>query len=108
MEFLVAHMVGDFLLQTDWMAKNKKRSFFACTIHVFLYMMPFLFLGLMWWQLLIIALQHWIQDKTTFVNWYMAKTGSVEFANPPFSPWSVFVVDATFHLLTIAIVVNLL
>ena len=106
MNYLVAHLVGDFLLQTDWMAQNKKRSSFVCTVHVMAYMVPFLFLNLAWWQLAIIAAQHWIQDKTNFVTWYMQAVGKAEFAKPPLAPWSIFVVDATFHILAIAIVVN--
>jgi hypothetical protein len=86
------------------MAQNKKRSSWACTVHVIAYMIPFLFVGLGWWQLVIIAAQHWIQDRTGFVMWYMNFAGKSEFAKPPLAPWSIFVVDATFHLLTIYLV----
>lgn len=106
MGYLVAHLVGDFLLQDDWMAQNKKRSSFACTVHVVVYMLPFLLLGLSWWQLTLIAIQHWAQDRSGFVMWYMKVAGKSDFAEPPFAPWSIFVVDATFHLATILIVTS--
>lgn len=106
MELLLAHLTGDFLIQNDWMAQNKKSSNLACTVHVASYMLPFLFLGLAWWQLLAIAGQHWIQDRTSFVKWYMEFMGSSDFAKPPLAPWSIFVVDMTFHLLFIGVVVS--
>jgi hypothetical protein len=35
--WILAHFIGDYLLQNDWMAQNKKKSNLACTIHVGLY-----------------------------------------------------------------------
>ncbi len=39
---LVAHLVGDFILQNEWMASNKKHRSFACLVHVLVYLLPFL------------------------------------------------------------------
>lgn len=38
MEQLLAHLVGDYLLQSHWMALNKRSSSLACVIHCTLYM----------------------------------------------------------------------
>ena len=44
---LLIHFVSDFILQTDWMAKNKSKSLKALTLHVFVYHLPFYIFG---WQ----------------------------------------------------------
>lgn len=41
---LVAHGVGDYLLQSDWMAQEKVRKSWACATHVAAYGLPFLLL----------------------------------------------------------------
>ena len=95
---LVAHLFGDFVLQNDWMAKNKKKSSFVCMVHVAFYSLPFLFCGLLWWQIVLIALQHFAQDRSKFILWFLNATGKRDFAKPPMAPWSIIVVDNTFHL----------
>ncbi len=107
MEYLIAHLVGDFLLQNDWMAKGKKRSSWICACHVLFYMMPFFFTELQWWQLLLIAIEHWIQDRTNLVTWWMKTVGQEDFSRPPMAPWSVILVDNTWHLLWIVFVLGL-
>lgn len=108
LSLLVAHCVGDYLLQNDWMATNKKRCSFVCAFHSATYLIPFVALAyrLQTWQLVLILVQHFAQDRTGFVLWFMTHTGQEKFASPPMAPWSIFVVDNTFHLLWIVIVVN--
>ena len=36
---LVAHFVGDFICQSDWMAQNKSKNWYALAIHVAVYML---------------------------------------------------------------------
>lgn len=38
---LFAHFLGDFILQTDWMAKNKSKNYRAFTAHLLSYTIPF-------------------------------------------------------------------
>lgn len=101
MHWIYAHLIGDYILQNDWMANNKKKSSVACTIHVATYMLPFLFCGLSWWQFALIAGQHYLQDRTTFVTWFMARTGKTKdgFLAPPMAPWSIIVTDNVLHVL---------
>jgi len=102
---ILSHLIGDFLLQNDWMAKHKKESSLICFIHAACYMIPFLlFCNLSLMQSLLIGLQHFIQDRTYIVNYFMTIAGKSEFAKPPLSPWSIFVVDNTFHLLFIQLI----
>jgi hypothetical protein len=104
---ILAHCIGDYLLQNDWMAQNKKKSSLICAIHSFIYCIPFIFLNLSWYQLFLIFGQHHIQDRYNFVMWYMKKTGKINFSKPPFVPWSIFIIDNIFHLIWISIVILL-
>lgn len=60
---LVAHLVGDFILQTDWMAREKSRNSFACLVHVVVYSLPFLLLTQEPLTLLAIAGTHFMIDR---------------------------------------------
>jgi len=102
--WIYAHLIGDYLLQNDWMAQHKKTSSFHCAIHVLCYMLPFLLCGLSWWQLILIALQHYVVDRTNFVMWLMDFKGSHIFATNVCSPWSLIVTDNILHILWIALV----
>ncbi len=104
MHWIFAHLIGDFLIQTDWMAQGKKKSSWICLVHVATYMIPFLFTSLNGWQLLLVALQHFLQDRTNFVEWYMANSGRKAFASPPYTPWSAILVDGIFHICSIALI----
>jgi hypothetical protein len=104
MHWIYAHLIGDYLIQTDWMAANKKASSTACMVHVATYMLPFLFTPLAWWQLALIAAQHFAQDRTQFVPWFMRVKGSSGFMQSPLSPWSIIVTDNILHVLFMAAV----
>jgi hypothetical protein len=101
---ILAHFVGDYFLQTDFMAANKKKSSCVCLFHVVTYLVPFLLTPLLWWQIGLIGLQHFAQDRTNFVVWLMRVKGSEDFAKPPFAPWSIIVTDNILHILWIAFV----
>lgn len=100
MNWLIAHLIGDYLLQNDWMAMNKKTSDWACFVHVVLYMIPFLFCGFVWWQLLLIAVQHYALDRTNFVVNFMKWKGSGDFAKN-MAPWSIIITDNVLHIVWI-------
>ncbi len=108
MHWIYAHLIGDFLIQTDWMVKGKKRNSWICLVHVVTYMIPFLFTSLSWLQLIPIAIQHFLQDRTKAVEWFMEHTGRGGFAEPPNAPWSLILVDSILHVLFIALIEHLL
>jgi len=61
---IIAHIAGDYFLQSDWMALNKKDRVFPCLVHVLLYAVPFLFLTTSAGALAVIigthfAIDHW-------------------------------------------------
>jgi hypothetical protein len=96
--WILAHFIGDFLLQNDWMAVGKKKSSLICTIHVLLYMLPFLLTDLSWMALALIAVQHWLQDRTKFVGSWCKMMGSFQGElKQDVLPWGHFVVDQVFH-----------
>lgn len=104
MHWIYAHLIGDYILQNDWMALNKKKSTWICAIHVLTYIIPFLFTGtgLKWWQLTAIAVEHFLQDRTSIITWIMKIKGSGQFATAPMAPWSIIITDNIFHILFIA------
>lgn len=106
MHFIYAHLIGDYLIQNDWMAQNKKKpgwfGAWTCFVHVVTYMVPFLWCGMRWTQLLLIACQHWLIDRYGFVAWFMKKKGSEKFMSGPCFPWSMIVVDNVLHILWMA------
>lgn len=97
--WIIAHLIGDYLLQNDWMAQNKKKSSFACTVHVTLYCIPFLLTEFSFLSILLIYIQHWIQDRTTFVSWYCEKFSIFQSELKINTlPWGHIIVDNVFHI----------
>lgn len=41
---LIAHAVGDYLLQSDWMATQKSRKLWIAVVHAWAYALPFVLL----------------------------------------------------------------
>jgi hypothetical protein len=88
------------------MALNKKKSSYVCAAHVLAYMVPFLFCDITWVQMELIAVQHFVKDRTGFVLWIMKIKGSARFAEPPMAPWSIILTDNILHILWIALVMR--
>ena len=61
--FLLCHFVGDFWLQSDWMALNKSKKTWNCLVHVLIYTACFTVLTLSWKALLFIGITHFILDR---------------------------------------------
>lgn len=102
MEWLIGHLIGDYLIQNDWMAQNKKRATLPCLVHVSLYTLAVGLLTLWpWWAMAIVFVTHFIQDRTTIITAYMSLIGQKDFMKPPLGPWSIIVVDNVWHLVTL-------
>lgn len=81
---LVAHAVGDYLLQSDWMAVNKTKRSIAAVAHVCTYALPFLLLGASVAALAVIIGTHFVIDRfrlARYVVWAKNWMG-------PNRPWS--------------------
>jgi hypothetical protein len=114
---VLAHLVGDFFLQSDWMATNKKDRILPCLIHVLLYTVPFLFLTRSPLALLVICGTHFVIDHWKFPqvlvwakNWLLAPakdrktwetcsfTGCSQDRPVWLTVWLLIIVDNTIHL----------
>lgn len=62
-ESLLAHLVGDYLLQSDWMANEKTRCWWPAIVHGFAYSLPFLLITRSPWALLVIGGTHVVLDR---------------------------------------------
>lgn len=79
---LVAHAVGDHLLQSDWMATEKTKKSVAALAHVVMYTLPFLLFTTAPLALLTIAGTHFVIDRWRLAryvvwakNWLGPKRG---------------------------------
>jgi len=83
---LVAHAVGDYVLQSDWMANEKTKRSVAALAHVFTYALPFLFLRPSVTALAVIVGTHFMIDRwrlARFVVW------AKNFLGPGNPPWAL-------------------
>jgi hypothetical protein len=109
---IIGHLVGDYLLQNDWMALNKKKpgieGLLACMIHAMLWTASVCAFAGWWpfgtvhlaWSFLMIA--HFVQDRTGVVVWWMTRVNrQAKFVSGPCAPWSVIVVDNVWHIVSL-------
>lgn len=72
---IILHFISDFLLQINWMSKNKSSSVLALFVHCFVYSILFLFVGVIY--AIINGILHFIIDyfssKLTSKYWYEEK-----------------------------------
>lgn len=99
---LIAHLVGDYLLQTGWMAANKTKSWPALFTHAAVYTLVIgLFAAFMVkdfspWGLALIFVSHAIIDRRSVTRFWVS---TVMTATGQESAWLTIVVDQIFHLL---------
>jgi hypothetical protein len=77
---IVLHAVGDYVLQSDWMANEKTKKSLAAWAHAITYALPFLLLRPSVWALLVILVSHFIIDR-----WRLARyvVWAKNFLSPP-------------------------
>lgn len=107
---IVGHLVGDYLLQNDWMALHKKQSAFRCAVHCALWTLAVCAFAGWWYPAAFVFLfaAHFAQDHTTVIAWWMDKTGQTAFRTGPCAPWSIIVVDNVWHIVTLVVMWRLL
>jgi hypothetical protein len=111
----LAHLVGDWMLQNDWMARNKGHNpaGSACLIHCSIYTAAVSGVYLaaadqqpaLAWRLLLFAsfvfCSHWIID-----GWRLAERWGALIGQTPGPPVRT-VVDQTMHILVLALAVSI-
>ena len=112
---IIAHFVGDYILQSDWMVQHKSRKWSAAFVHVLFYVVPFLFLTTDPLVLFVIAGTHMVIDRYRLARhliwlknwpWPDSKPWS-ECRETGFSPdlpkylstWLMIIVDNVVHIL---------
>jgi hypothetical protein len=60
---LIAHAIGDYIIQSDYMATEKTKKSLAAFVHAFTYTLPFLFITQSLMALAVIMVTHFIIDR---------------------------------------------
>jgi hypothetical protein len=114
MEQLLLHLIGDYVTQTDWMARTKTSTTVAALCHAGVYSLPFLLLSPSLAAILVIALSHFLIDrfrlarhlafaKNKLTHWPLKWADCRTTGYPPDMPaaqafWLMILVDNTMHL----------
>lgn len=104
---LIGHLIGDFLLQSSWMAKNKATKWLPLLVHVAIYTVVVSVFGVMSGGLSLAAIaliffSHIVLDRKTFVAFWVRK---VQTAKGPEQAWLCIVADQIFHIIVLAIAI---
>lgn len=101
---LVGHLVGDFILQTRWMADKKASELLPLLTHAAVYTVTVTLFaslenGLSWWGIGSIFISHVILDQRAFVDYWAAKiNGNTDI------DWLKITLDQAWHILILALV----
>ena len=68
---LLCHVIGDYILQSDWMALNKSRRSDVALLHAVLYSLPFLALTCSGRALATIAASHFAIDRWRLTRYFI-------------------------------------
>jgi hypothetical protein len=107
---LIAHLIGDWIIQTSWMALEKSKHLLPLLAHVVTYHI-FTFGALYLaeveltkaiWATLFLAITHAVLDNRRFEFWWLRKIKKVKDEEIPV--WLLLGVDQSFHLTLLALV----
>ncbi len=82
---LLAHAIGDYVLQSDWMANEKTKRHTAAAVHAATYALPFLFLTRSLPALAFIVCTHFVIDRwrlARYVVWAKNLVGPKAYRYP--------------------------
>ncbi len=114
---LVAHAVGDYVIQSDWMANCKTKQGLAAAVHAVTYALPFLLLRPSPAALAVIVFTHFVIDRwrlarfvvfaknflaprSTWPRWDDCKATGYPSDRPPWlAVWLLIVADNVLHVL---------
>jgi hypothetical protein len=114
---VVAHLLGDYVIQTDWMANEKTRRWWPAIVHAITYTVPYMLITQSPLALLAIAGTHAVIDRYRLAKhlcWAKNQLAPKSYRNawdecratgyPPDRPawmsvWLMIIADNTVHLL---------
>lgn len=64
LKLVFCHLIGDYFLQSDFIAKTKGENWYHLFVHCALYCLPFYVVFGFKWQLMIIFLSHILVDSS--------------------------------------------
>jgi hypothetical protein len=91
---LVAHAIGDYVLQSDWMANQKTKDSIPAMVHAIFYTLPFLFFTQSLLALAFILGTHFIIDRwrlaryVVYVKNFIAPESSQDDGTVWWHPWA--------------------
>lgn len=113
---LIAHFVGDYLIQSDWMALEKTKRWWPAVVHATTYGLPFLLATRSLWALALIVGTHAVIDHYRLARhvvwaknfiaprsyWHpwneCSGTGYHEDRPPWMAVWLMIIADNTMHI----------
>lgn len=114
MEQILLHLIGDYVTQTDWMAREKTKRSWPALAHAVVYSIPFLLITTSPWALLVICSTHFLIDRCRLAryvvfakNWITDRgltwgdcqaTGYPSSTPPWLAFWLLIIADNTLHL----------
>lgn len=111
---IICHLVGDYVLQTAWMATEKTRRNIATIVHSIVYCLPFLFLQPSCNALTVMVVTHFFIDRfrlaryvVIFRDWLTDGLRSKDCQDNGFpketpiwlSGWLAIIVDNVLHII---------
>lgn len=81
---LTVHAIGDYILQSDWMANNKTKSSLAAAIHAICYSAPFLLFRPSAAAFALILVTHFFIDRFRLARYVVWVKNSMD---PGSLPW---------------------
>jgi hypothetical protein len=114
---LVAHAIGDYILQSDWMANEKTKQDTAAAVHAVVYTSVFLFLTrdigalsiILWTHFFIdryrlaryvVFVKNFLAPQTTWPTWADCTGTGYPSSRPPFlAVWLLIIADNILHVL---------
>ena len=61
-KLIICHLIGDYVLQSDFIAKTKGENWYHLLVHCILYSVPFYFAFGFSWQLIFVIAMHMVID----------------------------------------------
>lgn len=113
---ILAHIAGDYILQTSWMAEEKTKRWNPAIVHGVTYTLPYLLITVNPWALLIIGGTHIVLDHyrlPKYLIWAKNQLAPKKYRSPwsdcketgypsvvpeYMSKWLMIIVDNSIHL----------